>query len=142
MPRSELFLDASYAIALSVTSDLNHERALLLADELELNDTRLVTTRAGVLEIGNALSKLRFRDSAGLFLASIEDDRRVEIIGIAKALYDAGLNLYRERQDKQWGLTDCISFVVMTDRGLAAALTADDHFRQAGFRALLKEMSI
>lgn len=57
MPRGELFLDASYAIALSVVNDPNHEKALLLADELERNVTRLVTTRAVMLEIGNALSK-------------------------------------------------------------------------------------
>ena len=45
--------------------------------------------------------------------------------------------LYRARPDKEWGLTDCVSFTVMTDRGLTEALTTDDHFRQAGFRALL-----
>jgi predicted nucleic acid-binding protein len=56
MPTDEVFLDASYAIALSVSSDQNHKKALALADELESNFTRLVTTRAVILEIGNALS--------------------------------------------------------------------------------------
>lgn len=41
--------------------------------------------------------------------------------------------------DKEWGMTDCISFVVMQDMGIIDALTTDDHFRQAGFRALLIE---
>lgn len=45
--------------------------------------------------------------------------------------------LYRERSDKDWSLTDCISFVIMQQRGLSDALTADLHFVQAGFRALL-----
>jgi predicted nucleic acid-binding protein len=45
--------------------------------------------------------------------------------------------LYRKHADKEWGLTDCLSFVVMTRRGLTEALTADEHFRQAGFRPLL-----
>jgi hypothetical protein len=35
-------------------------------------------------------------------------------------------------------LADCLSFVVMRERGLAAALTGDRHFVQAGFTALLK----
>ena len=35
-------------------------------------------------------------------------------------------------------LTDCISFVVMQERGIAEALTGDHHFEQAGFAALLK----
>lgn len=139
MPIDELFLDASYAIALSVSNDQNHQKALVLADDLESNLTRLITTRAVILEIGNALSKQRFRKAAGELLASLEEDPRVEIIEITNALYNDGLELYRERLDKEWGITDCISFVVMTDRGLASALTTDDHFRQAGFRALLKE---
>lgn len=64
MARSEFFLDASYAIALSVVNDPNHEKAIALADELDSNITRLVTTRAVILEIGNALSRQRYRKAA------------------------------------------------------------------------------
>jgi hypothetical protein len=46
--------------------------------------------------------------------------------------------LYRQRADKDWSLTDCISFVVMRQRGLTEALTGDHHFEQAGFVALLR----
>jgi predicted nucleic acid-binding protein len=63
----------------------------------------------------------------------------VEIIEITSAPYSNGLKLYRERFDKDWGITDCISFVVMTERNLISALTADHHFHQAGFRALLRQ---
>jgi hypothetical protein len=45
--------------------------------------------------------------------------------------------LFRQRADKAWGLTDCISFVVMREREIPEALTADEHFEQAGFVALL-----
>jgi predicted nucleic acid-binding protein len=135
----ELFLDTSYAVALSVPNDQNHTKALLLADELESNFTRLVTTRAVILEIGNALSRQRYRHAAAELLQSLEEDPRVEIIELTPSLYNNGLRLYRERQDKDWGITDCLTFVVMADRGLGSALTADNHFCQAGFHALLKE---
>ena len=55
------------------------------------------------------------------------------------SLFARGLDLYRERQDKDWSLTDCISFVVMKDERIDEALTADIHFVQAGFRALLRD---
>ena len=47
--------------------------------------------------------------------------------------------MYRARTDKEWGLTDCISFVLMKNEGISEALTADIHFRQAGFTAILLE---
>jgi uncharacterized protein len=55
----------------------------------------------------------------------------------SKAAGDA--DRYRNRKDKAWGLTDCISFVVMQDQNLTVALTADRHSVQADFRALLLE---
>ena len=36
-------------------------------------------------------------------------------------------------------MTDCLSFGVMREQDLMEALTADEHFIQAGFRALLLE---
>ena len=47
--------------------------------------------------------------------------------------------MHKERSDKSWSLTDCISFVVMGEHGITDALTGDRHFEQAGFRALLRE---
>jgi predicted nucleic acid-binding protein len=52
---------------------------------------------------------------------------------------ESGLDLYARHPDESWSLTDCISFVVMTERGIIEALTGDHHFEQAGFRALLRE---
>jgi predicted nucleic acid-binding protein len=63
----------------------------------------------------------------------------VEIEPASRALFDAGWKLYCERPDKDWSLTDCISFVVMHDRGIVDALTGDHHFEQAGFCALLRQ---
>lgn len=53
-------------------------------------------------------------------------------------IFERGVELYHSRLDKQWSLTDCISFVVMSEEGIAEALTGDHHFEQAGFVALLK----
>jgi predicted nucleic acid-binding protein len=136
---TEVFLDTSYAIALSVSNDEHHERAINLAEQLEAEGAGLVTTRAIILEIGNALAGLRYRNAAVQLLDALENDPKVEIIPITEELFARAFDLYRNRPDKEWGLIDCISFIVMEDRKLTNALTADDHFRQAGFRALLKE---
>lgn len=102
--------------------------------------TRLITTHAVILEIGNAMAKARQR-AAGLdLIEALQDDPRVEIVPLSDELFAEGVALYRRHQDKEWGLTDCISFLVMRARGLQDALTADNHFRQAGFHTLLAEV--
>jgi uncharacterized protein len=134
----EAFLDTSFAIALSNARDQNHSQAMQLANQLEKNRTQLVTTQAILLEIGNAMSKLRYRAAAIQLLESLESDPNVEVVLLDHKLYGAALTLFKQRQDKEWGLIDCVSFIVMQDRGITDALTADEHFCQAGFRALLK----
>jgi predicted nucleic acid-binding protein len=138
-PSELVFLDTSYAIALSAPTDQYHRRARSLADDLEAAKARLVTTRAVLLEIGNALARPRYRPSAVSLLHSLEADTKVELLPFTEELYARSLVLYCSRPDKEWGLIDCTSFVVMSDRGLTKALTADEHFEQCGFRALLRE---
>jgi hypothetical protein len=62
-----------------------------------------------------------------------------EIVPATGELFDAGLQLHAGRSDKEWSLTDCISFLIMEQRGLKRALTHDHHFEQAGFIALLRQ---
>lgn len=102
---NKIFLDTAYAIALSVESDEHHERAEELADRLEAEATRLVTTRAVLLEIGNALSKRRYRKAAVKLLDALKQDPQVEIVPLSEELYEQALELFRNRPDKDWGLS-------------------------------------
>ena len=63
---------------------------------------------------------------------------RTTVIPASRELLEHGMHLYRHRQDKDWSLTDCISFVVMEDEKIMDALTGDRHFQQAGFKPLLR----
>lgn len=137
--KAEVFLDTAYAIALASRNDQLHHVALNLADELQLAKTRLITTRAIMMEIGNALSKQRFRSTAVRLLQSLDNDPNVEIIPFSDQLYIKAYTLFCERPDKEWGLIDCVSFIVMKELAITEALTNDDHYRQAGFRVLMRE---
>ncbi len=140
MPKAAVFLDSAYAIALSAPKDEHHQRALALAERIEAQGTRLITTRAVIVEIGDALSSSQYRQDAIKLLTSFEKDPEfVEIVPISEQLYAKAFQLYRTRPDKEWSMTDCISFIVMQERNLIEALTTDRHFQQAGFRALLRE---
>ncbi|WP_371416149.1 type II toxin-antitoxin system VapC family toxin [Aphanizomenon sp. UHCC 0183] len=119
----EVFLDTSFAIALSVVTDQNHVRAVQIADQLETNKTRLVTTQAILLEIGNSLSKQKYRFAAIQLLESLEADPIIEVVRLTNELYDAAFTLFKSRKDKDWGLVDCVSFIVMQNRGIKIVFT-------------------
>ena len=71
-------------------------------------------------------------------LEMLEKDTEVTLVPASADLWRGGIALFAARPDKDWSLTDCISFVVMQERSITDALTADHHFEQAGFMALLK----
>jgi predicted nucleic acid-binding protein len=135
---TEVFLDSAYAIALASPTDYLHSRALALAQQIQATNIRLVTTQAVVLEIGNALAKFRSRSASIVLLDLLRTDPNVSIAPVPDDLVSRAFHLYQARMDKEWGLTDCLSFVVMQDRSISDALTSDAHFEQAGFRALLR----
>jgi predicted nucleic acid-binding protein len=137
MPSEELFLDAAYAIALASPHDDFHVTAVKLALNLKSRQTRMVTTQAVLLEIGDSLSKPRFRSAATEILSGIARDSWIEIVSLTPDLMRRAFDLFRQRPDKGWGLTDCASFIVMSEREIHQALTTDEHFEQAGFVALL-----
>ena len=110
---AEVFLDTSYAIALSAISNDFHDQAVEIAYQVETEKTRLVTTQAILLEIGNALSRQRYRRAAITLLRSLQSDPKVEIVALSEANYTQAFQLFSSRLDKEWGLVDCLSFVTM-----------------------------
>ena len=135
--KSEVFLDTAYAVAVLVERDRHHAEARELAAQIKAEGPRLVTTRAVLVEIGNFLARTRRLGEGIAFLEQVERDPAVEVVAVTEELYRAAFALLKERQDKGWGLTDCISFVVMRERGMTDVLTTDRHFEQAGFNVLM-----
>jgi uncharacterized protein len=131
-----VFADTYFFIALLNPRDEHHAMAAQYTAEFS---GRMVTTAWVLTELANTLAKAHNRS---LFLALLNDlrsDPRVTIVPPAQNLFDRGLELYTRRPDKDWSLTDCISFDIMEQERLTEALTADHHFEQAGFAILLKK---
>ncbi len=137
MNKDALFVDTAYVYALFSTRDQWHEKALEWQKKLDIEQQPLLTTEFILTEIGDGLSALRFRQSAAEIIRILQKNPLVEIVPVYSALFSQALELYEQRPDKNWGLTDCTSFVVMKENNITEALTTDEHFRQAGFTALL-----
>lgn len=92
----------------------------------------LVTTDAILLEACNGLAKYN-RTGAAQFARTCYVDARFEVVPVDRTLVDSALRQYERAPDKEWGLTDCLSFVVMREQEIQLVATRDHHFRQAGF---------
>jgi predicted nucleic acid-binding protein len=131
-----VFADTFYYLALLNKSDQSHARALEYTSKFT---GRMVTTGWVLSELGDALAasrsgRVRFVQT----LVDLAANPNLILHSCSDALFRDGVNFYSQRSDKDWSLTDCISFVVMQKEGILHALTGDRHFEQAGFIALLK----
>jgi hypothetical protein len=129
-----VFADSYYYLAQVNDRDDGHANAVDFAKSFR---GHTVTTEWILTEVGDALAQSQTR---GAFIRILEDEHRdpqTTIVAASHELFTRGVGLFANRSDKSWSLTDCISFVVMEEQGITEALTADRHFQQAGFVALL-----
>lgn len=132
-----VFVDTVAWIALANTRDSLHDAARVAFDQLWNVNTSFLTSEFVLLELGNTLSSPEFRIRTAGFIKTLRHSSAIEIVPATTQLFDRGLALFESRTDKDWGLVDCTSFVIMTERQIGEAFTEDRHFEQAGFAKLL-----
>jgi predicted nucleic acid-binding protein len=106
-------------------------------DYLVRSGALIVTTEAVCWEWLNAMSGAATRNIAAHGFERVHHDPRIEVVPHSGELSTEAIHLFTARSDKDWSLTDCLSFIVMGRRNIRQALTADNHFEQAGFHAIL-----
>ncbi|MGA2229597.1 MAG: PIN domain-containing protein [Tepidisphaeraceae bacterium] len=129
-----VFADTFYYLALANLRDAAHARAVAAGAQ---GPFRLVTSAWVIQELADGCASPPSRAGFLRLWSALEADSYTEIVAPTGELWNRGKQLYRSRADKSWSLTDCISFEIMRDRGITDALTADHHFQQAGFKAML-----
>ncbi len=99
----------------------------------------ILTTEAVLWEWMNALANSATRRSTAEGYRRCHQDMQIEVLPFDVEMIAAAARCYEARSDKDWSLTDCLSFLVMEQRRTPRALTTDHHFRQAGFESVLLE---
>ena len=132
-----VFADACYWIALLHPNDPLHQTSKDVSRSL--GDVRIVTTEMVLVEFANSLSGYAkgLRGAVVRTVTSLRESPNVEVVQQTSLQFQNAADFYESRPDKNWGLTDCASFVLMESRSISEALTHDHHFEQAGFTKLL-----
>ena len=136
---NRIFVDTLFVVALINPRDQYHAKARELAAKYE--DNPLLVTDAVLLEIGNGLAR-NYKQEAIDVIEDFLDSEEVQIVRLTTELFERAFDLYKKYEDKDWGLIDCISFIAMKDAGVTEALTFDQDFEQAGFKALMAESGV
>ncbi|MGB3632581.1 MAG: PIN domain-containing protein [Rubrobacteraceae bacterium] len=131
-PGAAVFVDTGYLIALEDADDDNHVAAIEHRESLR-EIPSLTTTSYVVDEVVTFFSVRGQHGKAVELGAALLSSPSVMMVHVTEDLLGRGLDLLRERPDKRYSLTDCVSFVVMRERGISVAFAFDRHFTQEGF---------
>jgi predicted nucleic acid-binding protein len=135
--RRDVFLDTSGLYALVDKNDEWHDKAARVVRQILQSRRKLITTDQIIIETVN-LSVARKSHFVGKrVLDLVEQSAGISVEWLGSVRFDAAKAFYRKHSDHAFSFTDCTSFIVMQELHLTEALTSDNHFSQARFRALL-----
>jgi predicted nucleic acid-binding protein len=139
MNDERFFLDTTFIAGYLNPRDQHHAAAQRCMP-LVKGAAEVVVTEVVLIEVGNLLRSTLHRQRAATFIDSCYSTRNITVVSVDTQLLKSAIHFYRQHSDKDWGLADCVSFVVMERRGLRSAISSDTDFQQAGLRALMLEV--
>lgn len=127
------FVDTSYLLALELRHDQAHQAAIQHWQSGSTRLMQMVTTSFILDEVVTFFNNRGYHDRAVEVGNNLLESPSVRFIHVDKSLFYDGWRYFQQHKDKDYSLTDCISFVVMQQLGIRIAFTFDHHFSQAGF---------
>jgi len=132
----QIFVDTSAWDAIADSGDPNHDVALLFRDEIA-GQCQLVVTNYILDELYTLLlmnvGYQRAVDFKGKLDVLVEEGI-LEVVWVSEDIAAETWTVFqRFNVDKQWSFTDCVSYVVMKQRGIIEVFAFDDDFAQMGF---------
>jgi predicted nucleic acid-binding protein len=134
-----VFADTFYWIALINKSDSWYQRVKSYSVNLE--NIEIITTEEVLTETINFFASFPtpMRTAVSQLVVQIIQDHNIQVIPQTHESFLAGLELFQQRFDKGYSLTDCISMITMKNLNIIDILTHDKHFTQEGFLILFKD---
>ena len=131
---SPVFIDTSYLLALELKQDQNHEAALAHWQRVLAARPAIVTTSYIFDEVVTFFNSRGHHHKASQVGHALLHSPSVHLVHVDSALFEAAWAYFQQHPDKAYSFTDCVSFIVLRNLGIATAFAFDRHFVQAGFR--------
>lgn len=133
-----VFVDSGAYLALLDSEDEHHDQASVILRNLARARYRSFTTNTVIIESHALLLSHMGIAQADQFLTGIEESTTT-IIRVRAGDEERAKQIVHRHTDKDYSLTDAISFVVMERLGISLAFAFDRHFAQYGLTTLTPE---
>ena len=134
--RPAVFVDTSAYLAVLKRDDDHHREALAVVESLTRQRAVLFTSNFVIAETHAMLLRYLGHEPARAFLQEMDDSRATVVVRAEATDEVAARSIIYRYADKDFSLTDAISFAIMARLGLSQAFTFDKHFEQYGWRVL------
>lgn len=130
-----IFVDTSAFLALADSEDRNHTAARTIHDGGIMRGKfgRMVTSDYVLDEAFTLLKTNLGVDAVEALAGVVESGGSVHQVWVGREHFRSALQLLKAHADRSWSFTDCTSFVIMRELGIAHAFSFNADFRQAGF---------
>lgn len=135
-PTPTVFVDTSAYVALVRLNDEYHQEAVAILDTLRLHRARLYTTNFVVAETHALLLRYLGGAAGRAFLQAMDESKGVSVVRAEAADETNAKRIIYRYTDKDFSLTDAISFAVMERLNITLAFAFDKHFTQYGVQIL------
>ncbi len=125
-----LFVDTSAWYEAVVEGAPRHAE---VATWVKSGEATLVTTTYVLSELATLLARRFGHGPAKTVGGTLRSSPEVRIVHPSPETERRAWDLFCARPDKGYSFCDCVSFVVMKELGITAALATDRHFAQEGF---------
>jgi uncharacterized protein len=132
--RARVFVDTGAWIALALTKDPLHPRALETWGTLRSTGAQLFTSVSVVVETFTFLDRNDTREVALVWKDSLRGVARLRVLPANPRNLQAAWKYFDRPDLHKLSAVDALSFVLMTDRRIRTAFAFDSHFATAGFR--------
>lgn len=132
----EVFIDSGAWIALALTRDPLHGRAIEAWSQITNLRTNLYTSVPVILETFTFLDRCATREVALSWKNSLDQVRRLKTLDCEVADMRSAWAYFNRRDLHKLSAVDATSFVLMKRYSIKSAFSFDHHFASVGFRML------
>lgn len=132
----QVFIDSSFFIARFNKRDKFHKKAMEFISKVREGRYQFAFATSDYVfdeTITTILYQTKRHDVAEKCGETILKSRTLTMAYIDETLLRDAWQLFKEKADKLWSLTDCTSFTFIEKIGARTALAFDENFEEAGF---------